>query len=115
MYSKRKIHNYGRMSAHQPSLGGESPANAGLGGDVAGAEEGGGGSGETREVEPDLGGGAARVGGRARRGHLARPGKVFNFIPSRDFILRGKKIIRFRDLHSVGHESVPTERQEVVT
>ncbi len=71
------------MSAHQPSLGGESPANAGLGGDVAGAEEGGGGggSGEAREVEPDLGGGAARVGGRAGRGHLARPGKAIILFP----------------------------------
>ncbi len=72
------------MSAHQPFLGGESPANAGLGGDVAGAEEGGGGGGgggEAREVEPDLGGGAARVGGRAGRGHLARPGKAIILFP----------------------------------
>ncbi len=112
MYSKREIHNYGRMSAHQPSLGGESPANAGLGGDVAGAEEGGGG-GEAREVEPDLGGGAARVGGRAGRGHLARPGKAIILFPP--VISYCAKRISFRDLHSVGHESVPTEWQEVVT
>ncbi len=103
------------MSAHQPSLGGESPANAGLGGDVAGAEEGGGGGGgEAREVEPDLGGGAARVGGRAGRGHLARPGKVFSLFPPM-ISRKNHSLSTFRDLHSVGHESVPTERQEVVT